>query len=67
MLKEESLIAGYTEAWLASAEPGIEGTGVTAVTCVAKETDSAFLFCKIKQKQYIYFFICMQSKKKKNL
>lgn len=49
LITNESLIAGKTEAWLVSVELGSEGTGVAAVTCVAKETGSAFLFYKIQQ------------------
>lgn len=41
-----SRTVGYTDACETSAELGSEGTDVTAVTCDAKETDSAFLFCK---------------------
>lgn len=41
-----SRTVGYTDACEASAELGSEGTDVAAETCDAKETDSAFLFCK---------------------
>lgn len=41
-----SRTVGYTDACETSVELGSEGTDVAAVTCDAKETDSAFLFCK---------------------
>lgn len=40
-----SLTAGKTDAWVASAELGREGTGVAGDTRVAKGTASTFLFC----------------------
>lgn len=44
LLKDGSLRAGYTGAWLSSAELGRDGTGVAALACVANDTDSALLF-----------------------
>lgn len=44
-----SRTVGYTDACETSVELGSEGTDVTAETCDAKETDSAFLFWKPSQ------------------